>query len=171
MYLKLLLNHLDKYKELGYKKTPYSYQYNLKREILGDKIYDHYIYRGLNSSEIENLSSKLVIPNGYQEFLQEVNGVIFFEGEISLFGRNHLVKGMSRDEQTQQPKNIIEENEYATFNKGEYLLIGESYEEEIYLIDKKSNNTLAVSLNTQEVIGEFYNFPSFLEYLLNKFLL
>ncbi|WP_042355189.1 hypothetical protein [Bacillus rubiinfantis] len=168
MYLEKLLIHLEKYKVNGYMETKFSRKFSFKREVLGEKMFEHLIYRGLNLEELNNLLKRIDIPNIYQDFLKELNGFDFFEGEVSLFGRNCLEKGMSREEQMQQPKNIIEENEFANFDKELYLLIGVYYETEVFLIQKNTEEILEVSLNSGIITGVWEEFYIFLEYLLNK---
>lgn len=99
-----------------------------------------------------------------------MNGFDLYEGKISLFGLFQLKKGMSREQQMQQPHNILEENKEFEIDNNLYLLIGICKEKTAFVLDNQTEKVYEIHLQNGENILSWESFYQFYQYLIEKVL-
>jgi len=166
MIKELILKFINK-KNCNYKKLKNVELYN---EIQKD-VWDHHLFKGLEEKEIEKINNTIPIPNIYSDFLKEINGCNLLEEEILFYGMEKFEKGLSQMEKSYQPKDIVWENRQSDYNFDieKYFIIGEIYEEIIFVIDKQSNAVLSINVDTGKTIKTYNDLYALIKHQLSKY--
>jgi hypothetical protein len=74
----------------------------------------HAIYAPLSQDQIDEFQKEVGIyfPKSYKKLLLQFNGLRIFGLGLFIFGKEELRKGMSYDEQTNQPKDLEDERSH-----------------------------------------------------------
>jgi hypothetical protein len=111
----LLLSELYKWKIKGYKKLRNGTELIGKLDPVNMPDYwFHAIYAPLAQEEIDAFEKEIGIlfPEAYKSLLQQFNGLRIFGLGLYIFGQQRLMKGMTYEEQTNQPMDLYTERRY-----------------------------------------------------------
>ncbi len=128
--------------------------------------YLHSLFAPLAISEIGELDDSLggVIPKSYQDFLQHMNGAIFFGGALSFFGaKSPLNKGL--DHATQQPFDILPANSqelFRTILPGHCIVGGYNWDSSRVVMPTHGESVFRCDNTLYEVMNSWPNFQSFI---------
>lgn len=169
-YYSLISNVLENAKKSGFQKLDDGTLLLCSLPQLAEEAWLHQIFKGLSVKQIVQLEDQLSkkIPQPYRNFLEEMNGAIFYSGSLALDG---FRENYSRDKNIWQPFDLLTPNVYERLAdaKNSYFFIG-SYncDGSLLYIDTDNNSVFRCSRDTSKPLNRWNDFEEMMKFEVNR---
>ncbi|MDW8517021.1 SMI1/KNR4 family protein [Priestia flexa] len=139
--LEYILKFVNEDKKFGYKEMKNGTVLIGCVPEISNEFWMHQIYHPLTKEEIEKLEKEtaLSFPPSYKKLLTKCNGLFLLEGQMYIYGKAYLQKGMTREEQIYQPYDLREENDDPPFAIPSNLFYFGGTPKTIFVLDEKGH--------------------------------